>query len=97
VLLDPVPDVIALCMVAGSQNDGIPYLTNHFIYSKLYASIFSFRLIISYPANPGDVIAFHFQMLRAAPMGTLNHHHGVSGRQVISFHYLGDAVGHIRG
>jgi ectoine hydroxylase-related dioxygenase (phytanoyl-CoA dioxygenase family) len=40
------------------------------------------------PAEPGDVVAFHFRTLHSAP-GTMNHS---SRRRVVSFRYVGDDV-----
>ena len=49
-------------------------------------SLYSHPKIESFPAEPGDVVAFHFRTLHSAP-GTIHH---ASRRRVVSFRYVGD-------
>ncbi len=80
--LDPVPDVVALHMLAGSHAHGRPIFVPHrFVDDVPYvshappgyqhladrASLWSDPRLASCPANPGDVVAFHFRTLHAAP------------------------------
>ena len=54
------------------------------------ASLWSDPRVAICPANPGDVVAFHFRTLHAAPGTTsADRHHG-GRRRVVSFRYLGD-------
>jgi hypothetical protein len=98
--LDLVPDVIALRCMAGSHADGRRYVPNRFVNAVPYVSVApdGFELLTdperfwsdprlrSCPANPGDVVAFHFRTLHAAP--GLKDYRG--RRRVVSFRYLGD-------
>ena len=54
------------------------------------ASLWSDPRVAICTANPGDVVAFHFRTLHAAPGTTsADRHHG-GRRTVVSFRYLGD-------
>ena len=97
--LDPVPEAIALRCVAGSHATGRRFIPNRFKDDSPYVTnAQDFELmgdpsrwwadpeVRVCPAEPGDLVAFHFRTLHAAP-GTENH---LASRRVVSFRYLGD-------
>lgn len=97
--LDPVPATIALCCVRASHASGRRFIPNRFRDDSPYVTnAQGFELmgdpshwwsdpeVRACPAEPGDVVAFHFRTLHAAP-GTENH---LARRRVVSFRYLGD-------
>ena len=97
--LDPVPESIALRCVQGSHATGRRFIPNRFKDDSPYVTnAQGFELmgdptrwwadpgVRACPAEPGDLVAFHFRTLHAAP-GTENH---LGRRRVVSFRYLGD-------
>ena len=96
--LDPVPSSIALRCIRGSHLGGKRYIPRKFVNQEAYiTNAQGFEHLPApellendpnlgvFPAEVGDVVAFHFRTLHSAP-GT--EHHG-SGRRVVSFRYLG--------
>jgi len=99
--LDPVPEAIALRCIRGSHATGRRYIPNRFKDDSPYVTnAQGFELmgdpsrwwtdpgVVACPVAPGDLVAFHFRTLHAAP-GTENH---AGRRRVVSFRYLGDDV-----
>ena len=97
--LDPIPEPIALRCLAASHASGRRYVPNRFKDDSPYvtnaqgfelmgdpARWWGNPLVQACPAEPGDLVAFHFRTLHAAP-GTENHS---ARRRVVSFRYLGD-------
>lgn len=97
--LDPVPEAIALRCIRASHATGWRFIPNRFKDDSPYVTnAQGFELmgdparwwsdpgVYACPAEPGDVVAFHFRTLHAAP-GTENH---LARRRVVSFRYLGD-------
>lgn len=97
--LDPVPEAIALRCVVASHLTGQRFIPNRFKDDSPYVTnAQGFRLmgdparwwadpgVRAFPAEPGDLVAFHFRTLHAAP-GTESH---PGRRRVVSFRYLGD-------
>jgi len=97
--LDPVPEAIALRCLRGSHSTGRRFIPNRFKDDSPYVTnAQSFQLmgdparwwadpgVQACPAEPGDLVAFHFRTLHAAP-GTENH---LARRRVVSFRYTGD-------
>jgi len=97
--LDPVPESVALRCVRGSHATARRFIPNRFKDDSPYVTnAQGFELmgdptrwwsdpgVCACPAKPGDVVAFHFRTLHAAP-GTENH---LARRRVVSFRYLGD-------
>lgn len=97
--LDSVPEAIALCCLRGSHATGRRFIPNRFKDDSPYVTnAQGFELmgdpsrwwadpgVQACPAEPGDLVAFHFRTLHAAP-GTENH---LARRRVVSFRYLGD-------
>lgn len=97
--LDPVPEPIALRCLAGSHATGDRFIPNRFKDDSPYVTnAQGFRLmgdparwwadprVRACPVEPGDLVAFHFRTLHAAP-GTERH---AGRRRVVSFRYLGD-------
>ena len=94
--LDPIPEKIALRAITGSHKwskkfiprkfkDQTPYVLNADSYEPLPDSELLDRSseINSFPAMPGDIVAFHFRTLHSAPATTT--HDG--RRRVVSFRY----------
>ena len=99
--LDPVPTPIALRFIRGSHLVPRRFIPNRFVDDSPYTTAApGFELFPSEdeleelgdtvvcPAEPGDIVAFHFRTLHSAP-GTANHQ---SRRRVVSFRYVGDDV-----
>ena len=97
--LDPIPETIALRCVAGSHATGRRFIPNRFKDDSPYVTNaqgfepmgdpnrwWADPEVRVCPAEPGDLVAFHFRTLHAAP-GTENH---LARRRVVSFRYLGD-------
>lgn len=97
--LDAVPEAIALRCLRGSHATGRRFIPNRFKDDSPYVTnAQGFQLmgdparwwadpgVQACPAEPGDVVAFHFRTLHAAP-GTENH---LARRRVVSFRYVGD-------
>ena len=97
--LDPVPEVIALRCIRGSHATGKRFIPNRFKDDSPYVTnAQGFELmgdptrwwadsgVVACPVEPGDLVAFHFRTLHAAP-GTQTH---PGRRRVVSFRYLGD-------
>ncbi|MBU3703318.1 MAG: phytanoyl-CoA dioxygenase [Ilumatobacteraceae bacterium] len=97
--LDPVPEAIALRCVRGSHATGKRFIPNRFKDDSPYVTNAQGFTLMGDPerwwadpevrvcaVEPGDVVAFHFRTLHAAP-GTENH---LARRRVVSFRYLGD-------
>jgi ectoine hydroxylase-related dioxygenase (phytanoyl-CoA dioxygenase family) len=97
--LDPIPDEIALRCLAGSHATGKRFIPNRFKDDSPYvtnaqgfepmgdpARWWADPGVRSCPVEPGDLVAFHFRTLHAAP-GTQNH---PGRRRVVTFRYLGD-------
>jgi len=98
--LDPVPATAGVEFLVGSHRWGRNFVPRKFVDSTAYASAESgFELvpdidaernrhrIVSFDVQPGDVIAFHYRILHAAP--------GTAGltpyrRRAVSMRYLGD-------
>lgn len=99
--LDPVPATVALRCIAGSHLVPRRFIPNRFVDDSPYvAGAAGFELFPSAgeleslgesvvcPAQPGDVVAFHFRTLHSAP-GTTDH---PLRRRVVSYRYVGDDV-----
>jgi ectoine hydroxylase-related dioxygenase (phytanoyl-CoA dioxygenase family) len=99
--LDPVPAEAGLEFVAGSHRWGRRFIPRRFVDHQPYAAeelgfehvpdIDAERdshRIIRFDADPGDVVAFHFRELHAAP-GTVGR---TSRRRAVSFRYVGDGA-----
>jgi ectoine hydroxylase-related dioxygenase (phytanoyl-CoA dioxygenase family) len=99
--LDSVPKPIALRFIRGSHLVPRRFIPNRFVDDSPYTTAApGFELFptseeleelgdtVVCPAEPGDVVAFHFRTLHCAP-GTTNHS---SRRRVVSFRYVGDDV-----
>jgi ectoine hydroxylase-related dioxygenase (phytanoyl-CoA dioxygenase family) len=99
--LDPVPAPIALRFIRGSHLVPRRFIPNRFVDDLPYTTAApGFELFptadeleglgdtVVCPAEPGDVVAFHFRTLHSAP-GTINH---TTRRRVISMRYVGDDV-----
>jgi ectoine hydroxylase-related dioxygenase (phytanoyl-CoA dioxygenase family) len=99
--LDSVPTPIALRFIRGSHLVPRRFIPNRFVDDSPYTTAApGFELFPSAdeleelgdtvvcPAEPGDIVAFHFRTLHSAP-GTANHQ---SRRRVVSFRYVGDDV-----
>jgi len=99
--LDPVPTSIALRFIRGSHLVNRRFIPNRFVDDSPYTTAATgFELFptaealeelgdtVVCPAEPGDVVAFHFRTLHCAP-GTTNH---ASRRRIVSFRYVGDDV-----
>ena len=97
--LDPIPAPIALRFIRGSHLVPRRFIPNRFLDDSPYTTAApGFELFptekkleelgdtVVCPAEPGDVVAFHFRTLHSAP-GTTNHS---SRRRVVSFRYLGN-------
>jgi len=97
--LDPVPAPIALRFIRGSHLVPRRFIPNRFVDDSPYTTAApGFELFptaeeledlgdtVVCPAEPGDVVAFHFRTLHSAP-GTIDH---ATRRRVISMRYLGD-------
>ena len=97
--LDPVPATIALRCIRGSHLWGKRFIPRKFVNDEAYITnaqgfehlpapelLENDPKISIFPAEVGDVVAFHFRTLHSAP-GT--EHHG-GGRRVVSFRYVGD-------
>jgi ectoine hydroxylase-related dioxygenase (phytanoyl-CoA dioxygenase family) len=97
--LDAVPESISLRCLRASHASGRRFIPNRFRDDSPYVTnAGSFELmgdptrwwadpgVRACPAEPGDIVAFHFRTLHAAP-GTENHS---ARRRVVSFRYLGD-------
>jgi ectoine hydroxylase-related dioxygenase (phytanoyl-CoA dioxygenase family) len=98
--LDPVPEEAGLEFVAGSHRWGRRFVPRKFVDHQPYATAddgyelvpdidaqrASLR-ILRFDVVPGDVIAFHFRTLHAAPgtAGRTRHR-----RRAVSFRYVGD-------
>jgi len=99
--LDPIPTSIALRFIRGSHLIPRRFIPNRFVDDSPYTTAATgFELFptaeeleelgdtVVCPAEPGDVVAFHFRTLHSAP-GTTNH---ASRRRIVSFRYVGDDV-----
>ena len=99
--LDPIPESIALRCLRGSHATGRRFIPNRFKDDSPYVTnAQGFELmgdpgrwwsdpgVVACSAEPGDLVAFHFRTLHAAP-GTEGH---AGRRRVVSFRYLGDDV-----
>jgi ectoine hydroxylase-related dioxygenase (phytanoyl-CoA dioxygenase family) len=97
--LDPVPDSIALRCIRGSHRWGKRFIPRKFVNQEAYITnaqgfehlpdheiLENDPDIGLFPAEVGDVVAFHFRTLHSAP-GTEHHN---AGRRVVSFRYVGD-------
>ena len=97
--LDPAPETIALRCIRGSHRWGKRYIPRKFVNQEPYITNAQGFVDLPtpemlendpnlgiFPAEVGDVVAFHFRTLHSAP-GTERHG---SGRRVVSFRYLGD-------
>ena len=97
--LDPVPESIALRCIAGSHLVARRFIPNRFVDDSPYvaaaagfdlfppvAELESLGRTVTCPAEPGDVVAFHYRTLHSAP-GTTGH---ADRRRVVSLRYLGD-------
>lgn len=95
--LDPIPEAMALRFIPGSHRWGARYIPRRFADQREYVDAaagfthlpspdeLDARASVSCPAEPGDVVAFHFRALHAAP-GTVGH----EGRRAVSLRYVGD-------
>ncbi len=98
--LDPVPKAAGVEFVVGSHRWGRRFVPRRFVDSVAYAAAENgFELvpdidanrheheIVSFDIEPGDVLAFHFRTLHAAPgtAGLTSHR-----RRAVSLRYLGD-------
>jgi ectoine hydroxylase-related dioxygenase (phytanoyl-CoA dioxygenase family) len=99
--LDPVPSTIALRCISGSHLVPRRFIPNRFVDDSPYVTaaagfevfpsadeLESLGDIVTCPAEPGDVVAFHFRTLHSAP-GTSSH---PDRRRIVSYRYLGDDV-----
>ena len=99
--LDPVPSSIALRCISGSHLVPRRFIPNRFVDDSPYvAAATGFEVFpsveeleslgdtVTCPAEPGDVVAFHFRTLHSAP-GTAAHPHR---RRIVSYRYVGDDV-----
>ena len=97
--LDPVPASIALRCIRGSHRWGKRFIPRKFVNQEAYITnaqgfehlpdpelLENDPNIGIFPAEVGDVVAFHFRTLHSAP-GTEHHN---AGRRVVSFRYVGD-------
>jgi ectoine hydroxylase-related dioxygenase (phytanoyl-CoA dioxygenase family) len=99
VSLDPVPRQAGVEFIVGSHLWGRRFVPRKFVDSSSYvADASDFELvpdidpvrdqheIVSFDVEPGDVIAFHYRTLHAAPgtAGRMN-----ARRRAVSFRYLG--------
>jgi ectoine hydroxylase-related dioxygenase (phytanoyl-CoA dioxygenase family) len=74
--------------------DDVPYVSDDapppgYEHLADRASLWSDPRVAICPANPGDVVAFHFRTLHAPGTTSADRHHG-GRRRVVSFRYLGD-------
>ena len=95
--LDPIPVEMALRFIPGSHRWGARYIPRRFADQREYVDAaagfthlpppaeLDARGSVSCPVEPGDVVAFHFRALHAAP-GTDGH----GGRRAVSLRYVGD-------
>ncbi len=99
--LDSVPESISLRCVAGSHLLPRRFIPNRFVDDSPYVDgadgfetfpsveeLESLGDVVACPAEPGDVVAFHYRTLHSAP-GTATHPHR---RRVVSYRYVGDDV-----
>jgi ectoine hydroxylase-related dioxygenase (phytanoyl-CoA dioxygenase family) len=99
--LDSVPENICLRVIAGSHRLPRRFIPNRFVDDSPYvdgadgfetfpsvSELESLGDVIACPAEPGDVVAFHYRTLHSAP-GTATHPHR---RRVVSYRYVGDDV-----
>ncbi len=99
--LDPVPPAVALRCIVGSHLVARRFIPNRFVDDSPYvaaadgfetfpssAELEAIGDTIVCPAEPGDIVAFHFRTLHGAP-GTEGH---PLRRRVVSFRYVGDDV-----
>lgn len=97
--LDPVPAGIALRCIRGSHRVPRRFIPNRFVDDSPYvdgadgfevfpstAELESLGETVVCPAEPGDIVAFHFRTLHSAP-GTADH---PSRRRIVSYRYVGD-------
>jgi ectoine hydroxylase-related dioxygenase (phytanoyl-CoA dioxygenase family) len=95
--LDPIPEAMALRFIPGSHRWGARYIPRRFADQREYVEAaagfthlppvaeLDARASVTCPAEPGDLVAFHFRALHAAP-GTVGH----GGRRAVSMRYVGD-------
>lgn len=99
--LDPVPESVALRCIARSHLSPRRFIPNRFVDDSPYvdgadgfetfpsvAELESLGTVVACPAEPGDVVAFHYRTLHGAP-GTSHH---PLRRRVVSYRYVGDDV-----
>lgn len=97
--LDTVPASIALRCITGSHLSPRRFIPNRFVDDSPYVraaegfetfpsveELESLGTVVTCPAEPGDVVAFHYRTLHSAP-GTAHHAHR---RRVVSYRYVGD-------
>jgi ectoine hydroxylase-related dioxygenase (phytanoyl-CoA dioxygenase family) len=99
--LDPVPAAVALRCIRGSHRQPRRFIPNRFVDDSPYVAaaagfeqfpsateLESLGEAVVCPAEPGDIVAFHFRTLHSAP-GTQGH---PLRRRVVSFRYVGEDV-----
>jgi ectoine hydroxylase-related dioxygenase (phytanoyl-CoA dioxygenase family) len=99
--LDPVPAEVALRCIRGSHRQPRRFIPNRFVDDSPYVAaaagfeqfpsateLESLGETVVCPAEPGDIVAFHFRTLHSAP-GTQGH---PLRRRVVSFRYVGEDV-----
>ena len=97
--LDPIPDSVALCFIAGSHKWNKRFIPKRFKDQTAYVEAahdfvhlpsideLNAHQVITTPVQLGDAVAFHYRTLHAAP-GTAGT--GVQLRRAVSFRYVGD-------
>ncbi len=100
VALDPVPAEVGVRFISGSHRWGRWFVPRRFVDHESYADADErFELVpdldaevdrgdhdvVSFDVEPGDVVAFHFRTLHAAPGN-----HLASRRRAVSYRWVGD-------